>query len=245
MNIRQVRFFIPHGNIMGGGSVNSIADAGYWFDAVGACIQSGMPVSHLDCSDVAGISEDMGSAFDDWVQAVAEECASRAYPADRFIIGAINEYGWSTNQEWQPHRFRLNGIIRAALPNHTIVEGPCYWKNIEALYNPSFTSGDFPYNGGVGAYVPWSDANTLQDVHHYYGSPLDGMVGLANSVLNWSAANGRLVYSGEWASAIWTDTRPQTTSASGSAASAGRCSSSPSPSFGLRHGRSPTATTGG
>ena len=136
-----------------------------------ACVDSGMPVTHLDICDVMG-PEHMTSATDDYLARVAELVAGMNLPVDRFIIGAVNEYGGGTNASWKADRIRLNQIVRDALPDHTIVEGPGNWKGAESLFRPNNKSGEFPATGGVGTYEPWEDTNTIQDVHHYYGWPL-------------------------------------------------------------------------
>ncbi len=141
-------------------------------------------------------TEQMNSTTDTYIGAACDKVKARGWPTDRFIIGAINEYGGATNAEWKPHRFRTNGIVRNKLPLHTIVEGPCNWKGAQSLFDPESP----PYNGAPkpGVYEPWSDANTIQDVHHYYGWDLPGMTWLADQLVKWSADNKRVVYSGEW-----------------------------------------------
>ena len=196
--IRQVRFFIPVG-FEGWQLYGNDGEVDLWLDGVAACLASGMPVVHLDLCDVIGVWQLDGagvSRIDEYLGRTAARIAQRNWPKERFIIGAVNEYGGGTNGEWQPHRFRMNQILRDALPQHTIVEGPAYWKNTQALFDPNFKNGEFA--GGVGVYNPWSDTNTIQDVHHYFGWDLAGMTWLAEQCQAWAAANNRQVYSGEW-----------------------------------------------
>ncbi len=193
MGFRHVRFFIPYGVDWSG--VNGAGDINPWLEAVRACVDSGMPVTHLDLSDVMWPYQ-MGQSFDDYIAAACDKIAPMNLPKDRFIIGAINEYGGYDNPQWKPHRFRTNQIIRNKLPGHTIVEGPGYWKNIQCLFDPGFRNNDLP--NGPGVYEPWPDPNTIQDVHHYYDWAFADMDWLARECLNWGQRNGRAVFSGEW-----------------------------------------------
>lgn len=135
-----------------------------------------MPVVHLDgCgvigswhvyneSDGARVSdrEDRMGQLNAYIQMFGAAVAARNFPVDRFIVGAINEYGGGRNEDWQPDRFRWNGYLRAAMPNHTIVDGPANWKDPRALWNDQ----------GIGStpFVKWSDANNIIDCHHYLPS---------------------------------------------------------------------------
>ena len=132
------------------------------------------------------------------MQRFAAACAARNYPADRFMLGSTNEYGGGYNSMWQPDRIRWNQYIRDAMPGHTIVEGPSYWKSIQALVN----------DAGIGRdpFVPWNDNNTMIDVHHYLGWDTQGILWICDQMLLWGQANDRLATSassgsttGRWA----------------------------------------------
>lgn len=198
LGLKQVRFFIPvrwdQYFIYPGSADNATIDR--YLDAVDACVDSGMPVSWVDACDVIGDWHLTGQArideLDAYIQRFAARVAARNWPVDRVIVGAINEYGGGTNTFWEPHRLRWNNYLRAALPNHTIVEGPAYWKDPRALFSDRIDDARI-----MGGYVPWSDTNTIQDCHHYLGWPADGMDWVGGEIRKWSAANGRAVVMGE------------------------------------------------
>lgn len=132
-----------------------------------------------------------------FIAMAATETAKRNFDPNKICVGPVNEYADSdragagkTNLFWQPHRHRWMGVLRAALPNLTLCEGPGYWKDLRYLYG----------GAGTHAYVPWpGDLNVVQDVHHYSDWDFNGLISMAQSCLNWSAANqNRPVYSGEW-----------------------------------------------
>lgn len=191
--ISVVRFFPPFGPTWGiDGSEGSVRP---WLEAARACVDSGMPVTIFDCTDVVGY-EHMGQRTDDYIRLCGRLIASMNFPTDRFVVGPVNEYAGGTNTAYREHRWRMNGILRAELPRTTLSEGPCCWKHIRALYEPSF----IPWGGQppVGAYEPWPDGNTLQDTHHYEGWDAAGLAGLAQSAQDWCARNGQRMYVGEW-----------------------------------------------
>lgn len=203
LGIRNVRFFIPAGFDSWMVPLNSSAAAisGY-LDAVQACVDSGMPASHIDGTDVIGDWNLPNQAAidqaDAYVQMFAAAVAARNFPVDKVIVGSTNEYGAGTNAFWEPHRLRWNGYLRAALPNHTIVEGPCNWKDPRALFDPNYIawSGHPP----PGVFNKWSDTNTIIDCHHYLGwdtSAGEGMDWIGGKIKEWSKANNRGVYMGE------------------------------------------------
>ena len=214
LGFRNVRFFIPGGfddwQVKLWSSANDISG---WLDAVDACVASGMPVSHIDGLDVIGswhvynesdgikqsVKTDAVNAVDGYVRMFGAACRARNWPVDRVAIGTINEYGGGRNTDWYPERVRWNAILREELPNHTLVEGPCNWKDPRALFDPGF----IPWGGmpAVGAYTPWDDENTIQDCHHYleWDTPTanDGLGWIGNQVAAWCTANNRRMYMGE------------------------------------------------
>lgn len=194
LGVRHIRFFPPVGDQEWQIPINpsSVGAVQPYLDCAMACTQSGMGVTHFDMSDVQGY-ETMGSALYDYVQAVAERVAEMSFPVDRFIVGGVNEYGGGNNAVYQPHRFTINARIRAALPNHTIVENPCDWGAPKALVYPNQIGGD----GAFGTFVPWSDANSMVQIHHYLDWDVNGLAGLFEDVHAWSQANGRKVFIGE------------------------------------------------
>ena len=202
MGFRNVRFFVPAGfEPWQVGLSSKASDIAGYLDAVQACVDSGMPVTHIDGTDVIGDWQLDGqggnvSAANNYVRMFAEAVAKRNYPTDRVIVGACNEYGGTKgNGFWEPHRVRWNGYLRDALPNHTIVEGPSVWKDPRSLFDPNFVPwGNEPKQGN---FNPWNDANSLIDCHHYMGWDAGGMNWIGEQVLAWCAANGRKMYMGE------------------------------------------------
>jgi hypothetical protein len=198
LGFKNIRFFIPAGfdSWQIPLSCNASAIAGY-LDAVQACVDSGMPVSHIDGTDVIGDWQLDAGAVDNYIRMFAAAVAARNFPADRVVVGAINEYGGTHgNAFWEAHRFRWNGFLRAALPKHTIVEGASCWKDPRSVFDPNFVPwGNEPKQG---VFNKWDDPNSMVDGHQYIGWDAAGMDWLCGEFLKWGAANGRPVYMGEY-----------------------------------------------
>ena len=194
LGLKQCRMFFPFNPYREHFSDGSEGRIRRWIDAARAAINAGVPVVTLDAVDVLG-DWDMDNNFiqriNEHMETFGRLVAEYSLPNDRFIIGAVNEYGAGNNAFWQPHRIRWNNTLRRHLPGTTVLEGPAYWKSCEALFNPGFKD--------MGAFVPWSDTNKIFSGHHYLNWDLGGMVWIAQEMRRFGLNNGNTpVVSGEW-----------------------------------------------
>lgn len=201
LGFTHVRIFYPWRTRADWSAPGGASDFNQILNSTQQAINAGLKV-FLDFTDVLedwDIDDYRQGVVDEHIAMCAAECAKRNFDPLKFCPGPVNEFGGTgrngvgmDNQYWQEHRHRWMTMLRQALPNYTLSEGPAYWKDPRFLY------------GEVGAsnhpYVPWpGDLNVIQDVHHYSDWGPSGLIYMADRCETWRTANqNRVVYSGEW-----------------------------------------------
>jgi hypothetical protein len=195
MGITHVRLFYPWrpSQNMGGSAGVDVAPTRAEFerilDSAANANRAGLKV-FIDLLDVMG-SEDFAGGreamVDAYVRMATTAFKERNFDPRMAAVGPVNEWAggdggnaWAdgNNPTYNGHRARLMRIMRGILPNHTLIDGPSYWKHYEQLMK-----ADFQRTG---------DANVVYDVHSYDWNSYDGAhwADVSSRVKAWQQANG-------------------------------------------------------
>jgi hypothetical protein len=205
MGMTHVRLFYPwRPSInMGGSATGQLPKASEFqriIESARNAQKAGLKV-FLDCCDVMEISE-MGSDTDKYLEMAAGQIAISGLDKSMIAVGAVNEFAGADNNKWNPHRKRVNALMRKALPGWLLTTGSAYWKHYAYLI-----AADFELS---------NDALMIYDTHQYdwnasepghwtlvagdlnsFSARHDVPVVMGEAGLGWD--NGGLDHVGEWA----------------------------------------------
>lgn len=133
LGITAVRFFIPYRADLDMGIGTGVPDVSAWdaiLDAAQAANMAGLKVM-CGCTDVVGEGV---IKYDDWKQHadnVAKRVAERGFEPSKFALEVANELAGNDNPFWNDMRTGVHDVIRARLPNHTIIHGCAGWNGVD------------------------------------------------------------------------------------------------------------------